>query len=99
MATREVLGGSPGGRGGCPLREVAAHTWRKRFEAQGMVGLADRSRRPKSGPRAKQQNAADHSQPTAGKWRRIRCCGRYLRLLKERIVLALHARSDSVASS
>ena len=47
-----------------------------------MVGLADRSRRPKSGPRAKQQNAADHSQPTAGKWRRIRCSGRYLRLLK-----------------
>ncbi|MDP4512145.1 IS481 family transposase [Nonomuraea turcica] len=52
-AVREVLGGSP-------IGEVAArygvsrqslHGWRKRFEQEGMPGLADRSRRPKSSPR------------------------------------------------
>jgi transposase InsO family protein len=51
-AVREVLGGSPVG-------EVAArygtsrqslHTWRCRFEQEGMPGLADRSRRPLSSP-------------------------------------------------
>lgn len=51
-AVREVLGGSPVG-------EVAArygtsrqslHTWRRRFEQEGMPGLADRSRRPSSSP-------------------------------------------------
>ncbi|MGP3919187.1 IS481 family transposase [Nonomuraea sp. 10N515B] len=51
-AVREVLGGSP-------IGEVAArygvsrqslHSWRKRFEQEGMPGLADRSRRPKSSP-------------------------------------------------
>jgi transposase len=51
-AVREVLGGSP-------IGEVAArygtsrqslHSWRRRFEAEGMPGLADRSRRPRSSP-------------------------------------------------
>ncbi|MEV5645047.1 helix-turn-helix domain-containing protein [Streptomyces flaveolus] len=47
-AVREVLGGSP-------IGEVAArygtsrqtlHSWRRRFEQEGMPGLLDRSRRP-----------------------------------------------------
>jgi transposase len=51
-AVLEVLGGSPVG-------EVAArygtsrqslHTWRRRFEQEGMPGLTDRSRRPRSSP-------------------------------------------------
>jgi transposase len=51
-AVREVLGGSP-------IGEVAArygtsrqslYVWRRRFEAEGMPGLADRSRRPRSSP-------------------------------------------------
>jgi transposase len=51
-AVREVLGGSP-------IGEVAArygtsrqslHAWRRRFELEGMPGLADRSRRPRSSP-------------------------------------------------
>jgi transposase InsO family protein len=51
-AVREVLGGSP-------IGEVAArygtsrqslHGWRRRFELEGMPGLADRSRRPRSSP-------------------------------------------------
>jgi transposase InsO family protein len=51
-AVLEVLGGSP-------IGEVAArygtsrqslHTWRQRFEQEGMLGLADRSRRPRSSP-------------------------------------------------
>jgi transposase len=51
-AVLEVLGGSP-------IGEVAArfgtsrqslHTWRRRFEQEGMPGLADRSRRPRSSP-------------------------------------------------
>ncbi len=51
-AVREVLGGSP-------IGEVAArygtsrqslHAWRKRFELEGVPGLADRSRRPRSSP-------------------------------------------------
>jgi transposase InsO family protein len=51
-AVREVLGGSP-------IGEVAArygtsrqslHVWRQRFAAEGMPGLADRSRRPVSSP-------------------------------------------------
>lgn len=51
-AVREVLGGSPVG-------EVAArygtsrqslYTWRRRFQQQGMPGLADRSRRPHTSP-------------------------------------------------
>lgn len=51
-AVREVLGGSPIGevaaRYGASRQSV--HTWRKRFEVEGMVGLIDRSRRPKSSP-------------------------------------------------
>jgi transposase-like protein len=51
-AVREVLGGSPVGevaeRYGTTRQSL--HLWRKRFEAEGMPGLADRSRRPKSSP-------------------------------------------------
>jgi transposase InsO family protein len=51
-AVREVLGGSPAGevaeRYGTTRQSL--HAWRKRFEAEGMLGLADRSRRPKSSP-------------------------------------------------
>lgn len=51
-AVCEVLGGSP-------IGEVAArygtsrqslHTWRQRFQQDGMTGLADRSRRPRTSP-------------------------------------------------
>jgi transposase InsO family protein len=51
-AVCEVLGGSP-------IGEVAArygtsrqslHTWRQRFQQDGMKGLADRSRRPRTSP-------------------------------------------------
>ncbi|MER5183235.1 helix-turn-helix domain-containing protein [Streptomyces sp. NPDC002896] len=51
-AVREVLGGSP-------IGEVAArygtsrqtlHTWRRRFEQEGMPGLTDRPRRPRTSP-------------------------------------------------
>ncbi|WP_234307755.1 helix-turn-helix domain-containing protein [Streptomyces sp. NBRC 110035] len=51
-AVREVLGGSP-------IGEVAArygtsrqtlHSWRRRFEQEGMPGLLDRSRRPGNSP-------------------------------------------------
>ncbi|WP_371861217.1 helix-turn-helix domain-containing protein [Streptomyces avermitilis] len=51
-AVREVLGGHP-------IGEVAArygtsrqtlHSWRRRFEQEGMPGLLDRSRRPRSSP-------------------------------------------------
>lgn len=51
-AVREVLAGSP-------IGEVAArygtsrqslHAWRRRFEDEGMPGLADRSRRPRTSP-------------------------------------------------
>jgi transposase len=51
-AVREVLAGSP-------IGEVAArygtsrqsiHAWRKRFEAEGLPGLEDRSRRPRTSP-------------------------------------------------
>ncbi|MFJ8962886.1 IS481 family transposase [Lentzea sp. NPDC102401] len=51
-AVCEVLGGSP-------IGEVAArygtsrqslHTWRQRFQQEGMPGLADRSRRPRTSP-------------------------------------------------
>jgi transposase len=51
-AVREVLGGSPIGevaeRYGTTRQSL--HSWRKRFEAEGMPGLVDRSRRPKSSP-------------------------------------------------
>jgi transposase InsO family protein len=51
-AVREVLGGSPIGevaeRYGTTRQSL--HSWRKRFEAEGMPGLADRSRRPKTSP-------------------------------------------------
>jgi transposase len=51
-AVREVLGGSAVGevaeRYGTTRQSL--HAWRKRFEAEGMPGLADRSRRPKSSP-------------------------------------------------
>lgn len=51
-AVCEVLGGSP-------ICEVATrygttrqslHTWRKRFQQEGMPGLRDRSRRPRTSP-------------------------------------------------
>ncbi|MEW1549793.1 helix-turn-helix domain-containing protein [Streptomyces tsukubensis] len=51
-AVREVLGGSP-------IGEVAArygtsrqtlHSWRRRFEQEGLPGLLDRSRRPRNSP-------------------------------------------------
>ena len=51
-AVREVLGGSPIGevaeRYGTTRQSL--HSWRKRFEAEGMPGLVDKSRRPKSSP-------------------------------------------------
>jgi transposase InsO family protein len=51
-AVREVLGGSPVGevaeRYGTTRQSL--HSWRKRFEAGGMPGLTDRSRRPKTSP-------------------------------------------------
>jgi transposase InsO family protein len=51
-AVREVLGGSLVGevaeRYGTSRQSL--HSWRKRFEAEGMPGLADRSRRPKTSP-------------------------------------------------
>ena len=51
-AVREVVGGSPIGevaeRYGTTRQSL--HAWRKRFEAEGMPGLTDRSRRPKSSP-------------------------------------------------
>ena len=51
-AVREVLGGSPIGevaeRYGTTRQSL--HSWRKRLEAEGIPGLADRSRRPKSSP-------------------------------------------------
>jgi transposase InsO family protein len=51
-AVREVLAGSPIGevaeRYGTSRQSV--HAWRKRFEAEGMPGLTDRSRRPRSSP-------------------------------------------------
>ena len=51
-AVREVLGGSPIGevaeRYGASRQSV--HAWRRRFEQEGMAGLADRSRRPRSSP-------------------------------------------------
>ena len=51
-AVREVLNGSPIGevaeRYGTTRQSL--HSWRKRFEADGMPGLVDRSRRPRSRP-------------------------------------------------
>ncbi len=51
-AVREVLAGSPIGevaaRYGTSRQSV--HAWRKRFEAEGLPGLEDRSRRPKTSP-------------------------------------------------
>ncbi|HYY17955.1 MAG TPA: helix-turn-helix domain-containing protein [Streptosporangiaceae bacterium] len=51
-AVREVLGGSPIGevaeRFGTSRRSL--HAWRRRFEAESVSGLVDRSRRPKSSP-------------------------------------------------
>jgi len=51
-AVREVLGGSPVGevaeRYGTTRQSL--HAWRKRFEAEGVPGLADRSRRPRTSP-------------------------------------------------
>lgn len=51
-AVREVLGGSPIGevaaRYGTSRQSV--HAWRARFQQEGLPGLADRSRRPKSSP-------------------------------------------------
>lgn len=51
-AVCEVLGGSPIGevavRFGTSRQSL--HAWRRRFEQEGMPGLADRSRRPKSSP-------------------------------------------------
>lgn len=51
-AVCEVLGGSPIGevavRYGTSRQSL--HTWKKRFEQEGMKGLADRSRRPRTSP-------------------------------------------------
>jgi transposase InsO family protein len=51
-AVRDVLGGSPIGevavRYGTTRQSL--HAWRRRFEQQGMAGLADRSRRPANSP-------------------------------------------------
>lgn len=51
-AVCEVLGGSPIGevaiRYGTSRQSL--HSWRRRFEQQGMAGLADRSRRPANSP-------------------------------------------------
>ncbi|MBO3752602.1 IS481 family transposase [Streptosporangiaceae bacterium NEAU-GS5] len=51
-AVREVLAGSPIGevaaRYGTSRQSV--HAWRKRFEAEGLPGLQDRSRRPRTSP-------------------------------------------------
>lgn len=51
-AVREVLGGSPIGevavRYGTSRQSV--HAWRRRFEQEGMPGLVDRSRRPRTSP-------------------------------------------------
>jgi Transposase and inactivated derivatives len=51
-AVREVLAGSPIGkvaaRYGTSRQSV--HTWRRRFQEEGMPGLADRSRRPRTSP-------------------------------------------------
>jgi transposase InsO family protein len=51
-AVREVLAGSPIGevaaRYGTSRQSV--HAWRRRFQQEGMPGLADRSRRPRSSP-------------------------------------------------
>ncbi|GAA2907431.1 IS481 family transposase [Streptosporangium fragile] len=51
-AVREVLAGSPIGevaaRYGTSRQSV--HTWRQRFQQEGMPGLADRSRRPRTSP-------------------------------------------------
>lgn len=51
-AVREVLGGSPVGevaeRYGTTRQSL--YSWRERFEAEGVPGLADRSRRPKTSP-------------------------------------------------
>ena len=51
-AVREVLGGSPIGevaeRFGTSRQSL--HAWRRRLEAEGVPGLVDRSRRPKSSP-------------------------------------------------
>nr|WP_199827071.1 IS481 family transposase [Streptomyces sp. WM6378] len=51
-AVCEVLGGSPIGevaeRYGTTRQSL--HTWRKRFEQEGLPGLTDRSRRPRTSP-------------------------------------------------
>jgi transposase InsO family protein len=51
-AVCEVLGGSPVGevaeRYGTTRQSL--HTWRKRFEQEGLPGLTDRSRRPQTSP-------------------------------------------------
>jgi transposase-like protein len=51
-AVREVLSGSPVGevalRYGTSRQSV--HTWRRRFEEEGLPGLVDRSRRPVTSP-------------------------------------------------
>ena len=51
-AVREVLGGSPIGEVGerFGTSRQPLHAWRRRFEAEGVPGLVDRSRRPKSSP-------------------------------------------------
>jgi transposase len=51
-AVREVLAGAPIGevavRYGTSRQSV--HAWRERFQREGIPGLADRSRRPKTSP-------------------------------------------------
>src|ERR1700730_8887735 len=51
-AVCEVLGGSPVGevaqRYGTSRQSL--HTWRRRFEQEGVPGMADRTRRPQTSP-------------------------------------------------
>ncbi|MEU3462947.1 IS481 family transposase [Streptomyces sp. NPDC006733] len=51
-AVREVLGGSPIGEVAVRygMSRQTLHSWRRRFEQEGLPGLADRSRRPRNSP-------------------------------------------------
>jgi hypothetical protein len=88
-AVREVLGGSP-------IGEVAArygtsrqslHASRRRFELEGMPGLADRSRRPARNPRRRPRTGHRHSGDRNGSqprlaWRAIQGDERVVELLQ-----------------
>lgn len=51
-AVCEVLGGSPIGEvaARCGTSPQSLRTWRQRFQQEGMSGLVDRSRRPRTSP-------------------------------------------------